>query len=99
VHDIGGMHEVERAQQVINDLNNMNFFQRNLWNRAKYFFHVSLHIFHDNKQVVKCHGVFRDDYVVDFNGEMIILHLSEMTHNLDFSDDFLRIVNIFKQPS
>lgn len=54
----------------------MDFVKDYLWFRAKYFLHVSLHIFHDNEHVLKCPCVIWDDDVINLDSVLVIFHLS-----------------------
>lgn len=67
-----------------------------LWHRLEDFFHVGLHEFHHDEDVVEVvQALWRDD-VVDFGGEAVVLHLSELAKNLDLAHDFLGVVLVLE---
>lgn len=53
VHNVGGVDEVQGAERVVHNCDDMLFLQRHGRLRAKEFLHVALNEFHDQKHMVE----------------------------------------------
>lgn len=60
-----------------------------LRHRLEDFFHVSLHEFHDDENGNHVVLALWLDDVEDLGGEGVVLHLSELSEDLDLTNNFL----------
>ena len=89
VDHVGGVHEVHGAEHAVDDGDHVVLRELELRHRLENFFHVSLHEFHDDEDGAHAMLALWGDDVEDLGGEVVVLHLSELSQDLDLANDLL----------
>ena len=79
------MQKLQGAQKLVDQNKYVFLVKHNFLRIIQYFLKVWLHILHDQEYPIH---IFIWDYVIKLDCVQIVLHLSQMSHNLDFANNF-----------
>ena len=96
VHNVGRVHEVEGAQQAVDDLHHVILRELQLGHRLEDLLQVGLHELHNDEDVAQIVRALGSDDVVNLGRVAVALHLAQLAKNLNLSEDLLGVVLILE---
>lgn len=94
MNNVGGMHEVDGTQQIVEYYLEMLLRESEAIGLGILEKLLKVHglVVHDQVDSIEVVGRFRDDYIKQLGSENISFHLRELLHDLNFSDHFFESV-------
>ena len=103
MNEVSGMEELERAQNIIQDCDDMVLAQNSsIFDRFKYFLDVRFYIVHHEKQtvigltaIIVFDPVQKND-VVKLRCENVVRHFRKLSHDVNLPDELFQIMDVIR---
>lgn len=94
--DVSRVHKVDGAKHAVDHGDHVLFGELKLWHGLEYLFHVGLHELKHDKDVAEILDLLGGNHIKDFGGELVVWHLSELTEDLDLTNDLLGVILVLE---